>query len=195
MARFIDEYLSYLLARANHAVYMELDAEVRAVGLTSLEWRVLATLSDSPGCTIGELAAEVVTKQPTLTKLVQRMREAGWVQVADDATDNRRTQVSISPVGKTLVRPLLKRARQQEAALFSAWPTAQVTEFKAMLKRLREAPAAATIEVPAAGLSESPAPPTRASVAPRRKSPEKRAGKRAPKSAASATKTQRQSQN
>lgn len=50
---FVDDYLSYLLARASHAVYKEFDREVRAAGLTSLEWRVLATLSDGDGLTIG----------------------------------------------------------------------------------------------------------------------------------------------
>ena len=46
---FVDDYLSYLLARASHVVYKEFNREVRAAGLTSLEWRVLATLSDGDG--------------------------------------------------------------------------------------------------------------------------------------------------
>ena len=75
--KFIDGYLSYLLSRAGHAVYREFHATVQAAGLTSLEWRVLATLSDGDGLTIGELAREVLTQQPTLTKLVQRMEKAG----------------------------------------------------------------------------------------------------------------------
>ncbi|MDQ3273121.1 MAG: hypothetical protein M3Q12_13285, partial [Pseudomonadota bacterium] len=49
--RFIDSYLSYLLARASHTVYREFHAQVQAAGRGSLEWRLLATLSDGDGLT------------------------------------------------------------------------------------------------------------------------------------------------
>ena len=41
-SRFVDSYLGYLLGQANHALYKEFDAHVRAAGLSSIEWRVLA---------------------------------------------------------------------------------------------------------------------------------------------------------
>ena len=61
-ARFIDDYLSYLLARASHAVYKEFERTVNAAGFSSLEWRVLATLADTDGMAIGDLAREVLAK-------------------------------------------------------------------------------------------------------------------------------------
>ena len=71
--RFVDGYLGYLLGQANHAVYKDFDREVRAAGLSSIEWRVLATLHDSTPLAVSRLALEVLSKQPTVTKLVQRM--------------------------------------------------------------------------------------------------------------------------
>ena len=73
--RFVDGYLGYLLGQANHALYKDFDAHVRAAGLSSIEWRVLATLHDSEPLTVSQLANEVLSKQPTVTKLVQRMAE------------------------------------------------------------------------------------------------------------------------
>ena len=75
----MDDYLGYLLGQANHALYKDFDVHVRAAGLSSIEWRVLATLHDSEPLTISQLAHEVLSKQPTVTKLVQRMSEQGWV--------------------------------------------------------------------------------------------------------------------
>jgi hypothetical protein len=46
-SRFVDGYLGYLLGQANHSLYKDFDARVRAAGLTGIEWRVLATLHDS----------------------------------------------------------------------------------------------------------------------------------------------------
>ena len=63
-------------------LYKDFDAHVRAAGLSSIEWRVLATLHDSEPLTVSQLAHEVLSKQPTVTKLVQRMGEQGWVVAA-----------------------------------------------------------------------------------------------------------------
>ena len=71
--RFVEGYLGYLLGQANHALYKDFDAHVRAAGLSSIEWRVLATLHDGEPLTISQLAHEVLSNQPTFTKLVQRM--------------------------------------------------------------------------------------------------------------------------
>ena len=62
-SKFIDDYLSYLLSRSAHVVYDDFHAAVRAVGLSSLQWRVLATLSDGDGLTVGDLARRVLSEQ------------------------------------------------------------------------------------------------------------------------------------
>ena len=90
--RFVDGYLGYLLGQANHALYRDFDSHVRAAGLSSIEWRVLATLHDSAPLTVSQLAHEVLAKQPTVTKLVQRMVEQGWLELlADPATSGARS--------------------------------------------------------------------------------------------------------
>ena len=58
--RFVHRHLPYLLARASHALWRGFEPQVRAAGLNSLEWRVLATLSDSEPVTVGQLALEVL---------------------------------------------------------------------------------------------------------------------------------------
>ena len=98
----MDEYLGYLLGQANHALYKDFDVHVRAAGLTSIEWRVLATLHDGEPLTISQLAHEVLSKQPTVTKLVQRMSEQGWVVLKADPVDQRRTMVAATTAGKRL---------------------------------------------------------------------------------------------
>ena len=135
-ARFVDGYLGYLLGQANHALYKKFDAHVRAAGLSSIEWRVLATLHDSGPLTIGQLAHEVLSKQPTVTKLVQRMNEQGWVRLQADAADQRRTMVVATPAGRRLVKPLVSKARAHESALLKSFGASEKAALKKLLLKI-----------------------------------------------------------
>lgn len=136
--RFVDGYLGYLLGQANHALYKEFDAHVRAAGLSSIEWRVLATLHDGDPLTVSQLAHEVLAKQPTVTKLIQRMSEQGWVALQADPADQRRTLVTATPAGKKLVRPLVDKARAHEAAMLRALAAPEKAALKKLLGKLAQ---------------------------------------------------------
>ncbi|HEY8356439.1 MAG TPA: MarR family transcriptional regulator [Ramlibacter sp.] len=134
--RFVEGYLGYLLGQANHALYKEFDSHVRAAGLSSIEWRVLATLYDGPPQTVSQLAQEVLSKQPTVTKLVQRMAEQGWVELLADPLDQRRTLVGVTPAGRKLVRPLLEQARSHEAEMLRTLAASEQVALKKLLGKL-----------------------------------------------------------
>ncbi len=134
--RFIDQYLGYLLGQANYALYKDFDAHVRAAGLSSLEWRVLATLHDAEPLTISQLAHEVLSKQPTITKLVQRMCDQAWVSLQADASDQRRTLVVATSAGKRLVRPLVDKAREHESAMLRTLAASEKVALKKLLGKL-----------------------------------------------------------
>ncbi|MDB5872633.1 MAG: transcriptional regulator, MarR family-like protein [Ramlibacter sp.] len=134
--RFVEDYLGYLLGQANHALYKEFDAHVRAAGLSSIEWRVLATLHDGEPLTISQLAHEVLSKQPTVTKLVQRMNEQGWVALQADPADQRRTLVVATAAGKRLVRPLVDKARAHETAMLRTLAASEKVALKKLLGKL-----------------------------------------------------------
>lgn len=134
--RFVDGYLGYLLGQANHALYKNFDGHVRAAGLSSIEWRVLATLHDSPPLTVSQLAHEVLAKQPTVTKLVQRMADQGWVVLLADPGDQRRTLVGASAAGRRLVRPLLGKARAHESEVLRSLAASEQQALKKLLAKL-----------------------------------------------------------
>ena len=134
--RFVHGYLGYLLGQANHALYKNFDQQVRAAGLSSIEWRVLATLHDSPPLTVSQLAHEVLAKQPTVTKLVQRMADQGWLTLQADPADQRRTLVGASAAGKRVVRPLLGKARAHESELLRSLAASEQQALKKLLAKL-----------------------------------------------------------
>ncbi|MDB5956177.1 MarR family transcriptional regulator [Ramlibacter sp.] len=134
--RFVDDHLGYLLGQANHALYKNFDFHVRKAGLSAIEWRVLAALHDSPPLTVSQLAHEVLAKQPTVTKLVQRMAEQGWLTLQADPADQRRTLVGASATGRRLVRPLLEKARAHESEMLRALAASEQAALKKLLAKL-----------------------------------------------------------
>lgn len=112
--RFVHRHLPYLLARASQALWRGFEPQVRAAGLNSLEWRVLATLADSPPLPVGRLALEVLAQQPTLTKSLARLEAQGWVGREVDDADARRAPVVLTEAGRHKVEPLLRAAEAHQ---------------------------------------------------------------------------------
>lgn len=138
--RFVDDYLGYLLGQANHALFKDFEREVVAAGLSSIEWRVLATLHDGPALGINELTREVLSKQPTVTKLVQRMHGQGWLKLDADAQDQRRTLVTVTPLGRALALSLLGQARALEAQALAPLSPDEIAALKRLLRRIAHLP-------------------------------------------------------
>jgi DNA-binding MarR family transcriptional regulator len=134
--RFVDEYLGSLLGQAHHALAKDFEAHLRAAGLSAIEWRVLATLHDGQALTVSQLAQEVLAKQPTVTKLAQRMGEQGWVTLQADPADQRRTLVEATAAGKRLVRPLIHRARVHETQMLRTLAASEQAALRKLLLKL-----------------------------------------------------------
>ena len=134
--RFIDDYLLYLLARASHQASEQFHAEVKRAGLKVPEWRVLASLADGDGLSVGDLARITLYQQPTLTKVLDRMVRQGWVERRADPADGRMVRVHSTAAGKTLCRGLLARARRHEASILGDYSPDAAAELKAQLRQL-----------------------------------------------------------
>ncbi|MFY3161071.1 MarR family winged helix-turn-helix transcriptional regulator [Achromobacter xylosoxidans] len=118
-ARFVDDYLAYLLAQASQRISAEFHQQVKAAGLSVTEWRVLASLEGSAGETIGDLAVLAITKQPTLSKVVQRMEAEGLVARNGVRADRRQTRVCITTKGRNLIAALCEQAKQHQKAVLA----------------------------------------------------------------------------
>lgn len=136
--RFVDAYLAALLAQASHLISSEFHAVVRSHGLSVSEWRVLASLAGSEPISIGRLAQIAVLKQPTVTRMLDRMEAKHQVErIAHDA-DRRVTLVRITAAGSRVVSRLITLARAHEARVLEPFGLQRAEELKATLRRIIE---------------------------------------------------------
>jgi DNA-binding MarR family transcriptional regulator len=134
--RFIDDYLLYLLARASDEVSAAFHARLRKYGLQVAEWRVLATLSDGDGMRLGDLAAAALQRQPTMTKIIDRMESAGLVERRPGTDDRRQVRIHITADGRRRVASALKDAKRHEADVLSRYGAADAARLKSLLRSL-----------------------------------------------------------
>jgi DNA-binding MarR family transcriptional regulator len=133
---FVDDYLSYLLARASLLVSSQFHRRVEENGLTVPVWRVLATLSGDDGLSVSRLAEIVLEKQPTLTKIIDRMEAEGLVKRREDDDDRRQTRICITARGRRMVTPLLRQAKRHERDVLEDYSSDDAQRLKTMLRGL-----------------------------------------------------------
>ena len=135
---FVDDYLAALLAQASKLISTEFHAVVQAAGFSVSEWRILASLIGSPGISTGGLAQLSVSKQPTVTRLLDRMEAKGYVERFAHESDRRITLVRITPAGQTIVADLIAQAKEHERRVLAPIGLKRAEALKTMLRRIIE---------------------------------------------------------
>lgn len=135
-ARFIDDYLLYLMARASHLISNEFHEKLRRRGISVPVWRVLASLVGSGGETVTGLAEICLLQQPTMTKLLDRMVRDGLVKRTQDSRDRRVVRVALTPRGETIATELAELAKQHEAEVLARHPEAEAMAIKDLLRAI-----------------------------------------------------------
>ena len=133
---FVDDYLPALLTQASHLISGEFHRVVSEKGFTISEWRVLASRAGGEPMSIGRLAGITVMKQPTVTRVLDRMEERGHVRRIASQGDRRVTLVRITASGSRLVAGLIPLALEHERRVLEPFGLARAAELKATLKRM-----------------------------------------------------------
>lgn len=133
---FVPNYLPYLLARASHLISAEFHSHLATKGVPVPVWRVLACLYDGDGVSIGRLADLTLHKQPTLTKVIDRLEEDGLVKRQAATGDRRQTLVFITDKGRDMVSGLVTDARVHEHTVTASYTTQEMATLKRVLRTL-----------------------------------------------------------
>jgi DNA-binding MarR family transcriptional regulator len=137
-AAFVDDYLPALLAQASHLISGEFHRIVTAKGFTVSDWRVLASLDGAEPMSIGALARLTTMKQPTLTRVVDRLQGRGHVRRIAHESDRRITLIEITPAGDKLVAGLIELAKEHERRVLEPFGLARSNDLKNTLRRMIE---------------------------------------------------------
>ena len=134
--RFYEEYLPYLLARAGNDSAGRFHEQLKAYGLNMLSWRVLASLSDGLPWTVGDLCKVSLAKQPTVSKLLDRLEAQRLIKRANNSVDARRVMVTLTKAGASKINPVILQAQGYGESLHGKLSGSELSTLKQTLKKL-----------------------------------------------------------
>jgi DNA-binding MarR family transcriptional regulator len=105
--------LGFILSDISRLARMEFDRRVRDLGVTRSQWLVLLHLTRRPGCTQSDLAEAMQIQKITVSRHVDRLVRARWVERRDHAADGRAYHLYVT----RQVRPLIQKLTTVAAGL------------------------------------------------------------------------------
>jgi DNA-binding MarR family transcriptional regulator len=93
---------SYLLTRIAHRYNQTIHAELKAVGLSTIATRIIASLKIFDELTINELCVHALAEQPTMSRALDRLEADGIINRTVKDDDNRKRVIRLTPDGTAL---------------------------------------------------------------------------------------------
>ncbi len=136
-SNLISSYLSYSLAAAHRNVHLSLTKQLKDLGVQIETWRILETLNDDQGYTMGQLAEIVLMNPPALTKLVDRMVSDGLVQRKISDEDQRSIKLILTDVGLDMVARIRHHIEAEDRIMLARLGPRKAKQLQQALKILQ----------------------------------------------------------
>ncbi|MFF7656025.1 MarR family winged helix-turn-helix transcriptional regulator [Streptomyces sp. NPDC007983] len=104
----------YLVKRLEQAIRAHLDALLRPLGLTTLQYTALTVLERRDGLSSAQLARRSFVKPQTMHEMVQTLEERGFIERRRDPANRRVLLISLSDRGREALRAYDEQVRLLE---------------------------------------------------------------------------------
>jgi len=132
------ETLPFEIAETAHALRKAFDRRAVGMGVTRAQWKVLFRLSRQPGLRQIELADMLDIEPITLSRIVDRLEEAGHAERAQDPADRRAWRLHVTAQAQPLIEKLRGVADELIADAFAGVDPQDIEITRAVLGRVRE---------------------------------------------------------
>jgi DNA-binding MarR family transcriptional regulator len=128
----LDRQLCFALYSASLAMSKVYQPHLDALGLTYPQYIAMLVLWEQDGLTVSELGERLYLNSGTLTPLLKRLEQAGWVTRLRDAADERKVRVRLTAAG----RKLRQRAEPLPGCILETMQCS-VSELNALTKQVQ----------------------------------------------------------
>jgi DNA-binding MarR family transcriptional regulator len=122
----------FLLGKAYQKAHGEFKKLLEPYGLTNLQHLVVEALVHEPGQTAGDLVKILILDKATLSGVIQRLYESGWIEKRADEGDARSQKLYPTAKSLTTAKAMAKQRERFDAEFLAGFSM----EERLLLKRL-----------------------------------------------------------
>ena len=137
MIRYQDVIL-FILSKANQKVYGTFKSRLLPYGLTPMQALVLHALYEEEGLSAGELGKRLSLDSATLSGVLDRMAENGWVIKSAVEADRRVLNIQLTDKSRQCRDKFLKDTTEVDQEVLAAFSAEERQLFIRMLKDIRK---------------------------------------------------------
>lgn len=130
--------LGFLLVEVARLMRADFNERVSELGLTQAQWRALAHLCRSEGCNQAFLAEILEIKPITLTRLLDKLVDKGWVIRRQDINDRRAVNLYLTEEARPLIKVMEKKAIETRMRACSGLSEDEVEQLFSTLGKMKE---------------------------------------------------------
>ena len=134
----VEAPLDALIAQVCRRHHRRAHALLESLGLYHGQPRLLHVLWDQEGCTHSELAERIHVRPATITKMLSRMEEAGFVERRKDPEDHRVSRVYLTAAGRDIQERVHQVWQQLEREALAGFTANERTMLHGFLTRIRD---------------------------------------------------------
>ncbi|WP_246040003.1 MarR family winged helix-turn-helix transcriptional regulator [Sulfitobacter sabulilitoris] len=129
----LEGFAPYLMNRIMGRYNASVRDDLAAVDLTTPKMRILAVLSVEDGLMVNELSVFAVAEQSTMSRTLDQMEEAGWIQRRADEKDSRARRIYLTAAGRHRFEQIWPALSAAEARMFKGISPRDRAHFMATL--------------------------------------------------------------
>ena len=133
----MSETIGFLLNDSARLFRRAFNARTRDSGITALQWRMISYLKRHEGIRQGPLAELIEVEPITLSRMVDRLAEAGFVERRADPTDRRAWQLYLTPRAADLLHDMRDVAENLNEEAAEGLTAAEREQLVALVERVR----------------------------------------------------------
>lgn len=137
MTSEFDECILFLLAKAYQRVHGNFKRRMQPYGLTPVQHLVILALSLEEGISAGELGKRLMLDNATLSGVLDRLAESGWVLKHPSAEDKRSLKLYLSEEGRSKVAVLKEESDDANRQVLQTFSPEERMLFSRLLKDLQ----------------------------------------------------------
>jgi DNA-binding MarR family transcriptional regulator len=135
---FVDMNFLFTLGEVQRLVRAYADKQASRYGITRAQWAVLAKVERAEGMKQTELAEQMEMQPITLTRLIDKLCDNGWIERRGDETDRRVNRLYLRKAGRQLLGKLSGLRSELTATALDGITPADAHRMLTQLEMIKE---------------------------------------------------------